>query len=64
MAKRFLPAEDAVGRRIRFGDDQAPWMTIVGIVADVQVRGARGTNVVETYIPYWHNPRSGHQRHR
>ena len=29
------------------------------IVADVQVRGARGTNVVETYVPYWHNPEAG-----
>jgi putative ABC transport system permease protein len=34
-------------------------MTIVGIVADVHVRGARGTNVVETYIPYWHRPEAG-----
>jgi putative ABC transport system permease protein len=59
MARRFFPDEDAVGRRIRFGDDKAPWMTIVGIVADVQVRGARGTKVVETYIPYWHNPEAG-----
>jgi putative ABC transport system permease protein len=34
-------------------------MTIVGIVADVRVRGAREGNVVETYIPYWHNPEAG-----
>src|SRR5260221_6983892 len=34
-------------------------MTIVGIVADVHVRGARGKDVVETYIPYWHNPEAG-----
>ena len=59
MARRFWPNEDAIGRRIRFGDDKAPWMTIVGIVADVQVRGARGTTVVETYMPYWHNPEAG-----
>ena len=58
-AKRYWPGEDPIGRRIRFGGDQAPWMTIVGIVADVQMRGARGTNVVETYIPYWQNPEAG-----
>jgi predicted permease len=58
MAKRFFPNEDAIGRHIRFGDD-APWMTIVGIVGDVRVRGAREPSVVETYIPYWHNPESG-----
>ncbi len=59
MARRFFPNEDAVGRRIRFGDDKAPWATIAGIVADVQVRGARGTQVVETYLPYWQNPEAG-----
>ena len=57
MAKRHWPTEDPVGRRIRFGD--SPWFTIVGIVADVQVRGARGTNEVETYIGYWQNPEPG-----
>jgi putative ABC transport system permease protein len=58
MAKRFFPGEDAIGRRIRSGAD-APWMTIVGIVADVHVRGARGADVVETYLPYWQNPEAG-----
>ena len=34
---KFLPGEDAVGRRIRFGgaDSEAPWLTIVGIVPDI-----------------------------
>ena len=57
MAKRFFPGEDAIGRRIRFGGDA--WATIVGIVADVQMRGARGSNVVETSIPYWQRPEAG-----
>ena len=34
--------EEALGRRIRFQGD-GPWFTIVGVAADVQVRGARGT---------------------
>jgi putative ABC transport system permease protein len=56
-AKRFWPGEDPLGRRIRFGS--TPWFTIVGIVADVQVRGARGSNEVETYMGYWQNPEAG-----
>ena len=59
LAKRYWPNEDAIGRRVRFGGDKEPWVTIVGIVADVQVRGARGSNVVETYIPYWLFPEAG-----
>jgi predicted permease len=58
MAKRYWPAEDPIGRRIRF-ESNAPWMTISGIVADVQVRGARGTSEVEAYVPYWLNPEAG-----
>ena len=57
MAKRFFPNEDAIGRRIRFGGDT--WATIVGIVGDVQMRGARESSVVETYVPYWQNPQAG-----
>jgi putative ABC transport system permease protein len=58
MAKRYWPGEDPLGRRLRFERD-GPWFTISGIVADVQVRGARGTNEVEGYVPYWLNPESG-----
>ena len=60
MAKRYYPGEEAIGRRIRFGDgERDPWMTIVGVVADVQARGARKASVVETYVPYWHMPEPG-----
>jgi putative ABC transport system permease protein len=58
MAKRHWPGEDPIGRHVRFGSS-SPWFTIVGIVADVQVRGARGTNVVETYVGYWKSPEAG-----
>ena len=58
MARRHWPGQEPIGRRLRFADD-GPWFTIVGIVADVQVRGARGSNVAETYIGYWHNPEPG-----
>jgi putative ABC transport system permease protein len=58
MARRHWPGEDPIGRRVRF-EENGPWFTIVGVVADVQVRGARGTSVVETYIPYWQMPEVG-----
>src|SRR5204863_1411605 len=40
MAKTYWPHEDAIGRRVKFGD--SAWFTIAGIVGDVHVRGARG----------------------
>jgi len=39
MAKRYWPNEDPVGKRIRQGgpdDVEFPWLTIIGIVADVR----------------------------
>ncbi len=57
MAKTHWPHEDAIGRRIRFGD--SPWFTIAGIVGDVHVRGPRGSNRAEVYIPYWFMPEPG-----
>jgi putative ABC transport system permease protein len=59
MAKRYWPNEDPIGRRVRVGGDSAPWATIVGIVADVHMRGPREATQVETYIPYWLAPEAG-----
>jgi len=42
LAKRVWPHDDPIGRRIRFGVDipnnDEPWLTVVGIVADVKAR--------------------------
>jgi predicted permease len=34
-AKRFLPGQDPIGRRVRFGGDET-WRTIVGVAGDVR----------------------------
>src|SRR5262245_25395551 len=38
LARKYFPGADAVGKRITYGrpQDRAPWITIVGIVADEQ----------------------------
>jgi len=40
FVQRFLGGGDPLGRRIRLGDDAAPWRTIVGVVPDMHVGGA------------------------
>jgi putative ABC transport system permease protein len=43
MTQRFWPGESAIGRRIKFGDltaeNRNPWLTIVGVVKDANLRG-------------------------
>jgi len=41
LVKRFWPAENAIGRRIKQGDlaGPAPWLTIVGVLRDANLRG-------------------------
>jgi putative ABC transport system permease protein len=51
FADRFLTGENPVGRRIRFGmlDDRTAWLTVVGVVGDVE----ESYEVEETlYLPY------------
>jgi len=46
LARRFWPGQDAVGKRLKWGGDSPenrnPWLTIVGVVADV-ANGAIGS---------------------
>jgi putative ABC transport system permease protein len=39
LAKNLWPGEDPLGKRIRAGAPDSPWLTIVGVVGDVKYRG-------------------------
>jgi putative ABC transport system permease protein len=41
LAKRFWPDEDPIGHRIKWGNKEfgSPWMTVVGVVGDVRLKG-------------------------
>ncbi|MFW6201095.1 MAG: ABC transporter permease, partial [Gemmatimonadota bacterium] len=50
LARTFWPDERAVGKRIRGGDDD-PWLTVVGVVDDVQYR-----TLADELRPAWYLP--------
>jgi putative ABC transport system permease protein len=54
LAKRYFPNEDPVGKRIKIGmfDTDAPWLTIVGVTADVKQRGLDQQTRPEFFRPY------------
>jgi len=53
-AERFWPGEDALGKRIRFGDGE--WQTIIGITRGVHHRGPSQPLRPELYLPFAQRP--------
>jgi predicted permease len=56
VVKRFWPAQDPIGKRIKFGPpaSAAPWFTIVGVVGEVKYRGLpeNPTRDPDIYLPF------------
>ncbi|HKP85377.1 MAG TPA: ABC transporter permease [Blastocatellia bacterium] len=65
MARQYWPGETPLGQRLNFDSpDTSPWITIVGVVADVRQMGMDSPVKAEMYIPYrqitshfWYAPR-------
>ncbi|HJQ22072.1 MAG TPA: ABC transporter permease [Gemmatimonadaceae bacterium] len=51
VARHFWPGADAIGKRIGYAWD-SPWLTVVGIVADVRQDSLRDTAVTSMYVPW------------
>jgi putative ABC transport system permease protein len=55
MAKKYWPGEDAVSKRINFGDadpNNIKWFTIVGVVSDIHHQGLDVDPKPEFYLPH------------
>ena len=52
FARQYFPGEGAVGKRLRFGETDKDWMTIVGIAADSHNLGLETAPEPLLYIPY------------
>lgn len=51
MVRDYWPVDDPLGKRIRFGGRDAPWLTIVGVVGDV-----RHSDPTEELHRTWYRP--------
>lgn len=62
LAERHWPLQDPIGRRIKLGDASSsrPWMTIVGVAADVRQRTLLEDPIREgMYVPQSQQPTRG-----
>ena len=50
-ARSLFPDKNAVGFRVKLGDPQAPWWTIVGVVADERYFGWDSDRTPTAYLP-------------
>ena len=61
LAKKYWPNEDALGKRITFGNPKkkdAVWVSIVGIVGDIKHRSLDEDAKPEMYVPWAQDPYS------
>jgi predicted permease len=56
MARTYWPNEDAVGKRLKRGGPQSPWLTIVGVVRHVRYRTLEASSRVTFYWPHAQSP--------
>jgi len=59
LAREHLDEDNALGKKIRFGGPQAPWLTIIGIVEDFKNVGLAAEPEPEAYRPYQQFPLLG-----
>jgi predicted permease len=53
LARRYWPGQDAVGKRLRFGDEaDTPWIRVVGVVGNARQMGLDQEPPPVLYIPY------------
>jgi putative ABC transport system permease protein len=57
-ARRFWPAQDAIGRRLKFSRTRnpLPWITVVGVISDVKSDGLDKDGVPHIYLPIYQSP--------
>ncbi|HEX3868564.1 MAG TPA: ABC transporter permease [Gemmatimonadaceae bacterium] len=51
MARSRFATTDPIGRRVQVGGDDAPWLTIVGVVGDVKQRSLASDETEAVYMP-------------
>jgi predicted permease len=52
FVQRYFPNDDPLGKRIRLGDQNSQWRTIVGVLGDVRHASLNHEAEAEIFVPY------------
>ncbi|MCI0487741.1 MAG: ABC transporter permease [Blastocatellia bacterium] len=52
LANKLWPGDESLGKRVRLGGQDAPWIEIVGVVADAKNANLLSDHRSEIYFPY------------
>jgi putative ABC transport system permease protein len=52
LVRKYFPDTDPIGKKLKFGDTDKDWMTIVGVVGDSRNVGVREAPAPLVYMPY------------
>jgi putative ABC transport system permease protein len=63
LARHVWPVADAIGKRIRIARPNAPWLTVVGVAADVSDAHDPGVSPDTWYVPFAQNATSAAAEH-
>jgi len=60
LARRYWPNQDAIGKRLGFGEDSTKqvWREIVGVVGNVKHKALEIESMPEVYFPYHQHPKN------
>ncbi len=56
LARRAWKGASPVGKRMRIGDADSPWATVVGVATDIHQGRIESETLPEVYFPYSQNP--------
>jgi putative ABC transport system permease protein len=57
-ARKIWPGENPLGKRVHFGEDNAPVLEVIGVAGDVRGNGLQKVPQQVLYLPYWYRSRS------
>jgi putative ABC transport system permease protein len=60
LADLFWPNENPVGKRMKLGSPNMPWMTVVGVVGDIHARGFGDTPEPTMFFAYAQSGKTGY----